>query len=36
MIRARILEIINELFTWDLDPLTTLNLSCDGSNVNQG
>ncbi|KAL9539350.1 hypothetical protein MBANPS3_010310 [Mucor bainieri] len=35
MIRARILEITNELFTWDPDPLFTLNLSSSGSNVHQ-
>ncbi|CAO0803180.1 unnamed protein product [Mucor circinelloides] len=35
MVRARILEVINELFTWDPDPLLTLNLSSSGGNVHQ-
>ncbi|KAF1800470.1 hypothetical protein FB192DRAFT_1380882 [Mucor lusitanicus] len=35
MVRARMLEITNELFAWDPDPLLTLNLSSSASNVPQ-
>ncbi|KAI8642330.1 armadillo-type protein [Parasitella parasitica] len=35
MIRARILEIVSQLFTYDPDPLVTLNLSSDDSSVEQ-
>jgi hypothetical protein len=36
MIRSRVLEILSCLFTWDKDPLLTLNLSTEQSDVNQG
>jgi hypothetical protein len=36
MIRSRVLEILSCLFSWDNDPLLTLNLATEQSNVDQG